>query len=95
MRAFLTAFICLSVLVMAQNVIAIAPSSPLVGADSKSVEASADSQPVGADVRLTASSATSGRDIPDPGTMILLVAGLSGLTAVGARSEGRRTESPE
>ncbi len=67
MRSFLIAFICLSVLVTAQNVISIEPSSPLVGADSKSVEASADSQPVGADVRLTASSATAGLHIPDSG----------------------------
>lgn len=89
MRRFLTAFICLSTLAMAQNVIAAAPSSPSDGLEAVECPLPTTAPGVGLDAVLIASPVAPDRDLPEPGTMMLLVAGLSGLTAVGARGEGR------
>ncbi len=74
----MTIFFCLSTLAMAQNVLVATPESsaakPLVGITTvgPSIGPSGRSQPVG-------------REIPSPAPMMLFVAGLSGLAAVGGR----------
>ncbi|MFO0689210.1 MAG: hypothetical protein U0900_10895 [Myxococcota bacterium] len=82
MHRFLTAFLCLSTLAMTQNVVAGTPS-PL---QAVGVEAIAEATAVTS--RATApdlSRASVGGEVPSPGTMLLLVTGLAGLSAVGSR----------
>jgi len=85
MRRFLTAFICLSTLAMAQNVIAAAPSFAEQGLEV--VDCPLGLSPIGAETVGPADRPAS--ELPEPGTMMLLVAGFSGLTAVGARDQER------
>ncbi len=92
MRRFLTTLICLSTLAMVQNVIAAAPAASSVpGADGLVAVEYAEASAVGslAGESLVVSPAAPDRDLPTSGTMMLLVAGLAGLTAVGARTDGR------
>ena len=83
MHRFLTAFLCLSTLAMTQNVVAGTPS-PLVepvGAEIVAQGAAAAGLTVGSDL----SRAAVGGEVPSPGTMLLLVTGLAGLSAVGSQ----------
>lgn len=82
MHRFLTAFLCLSTLAMTQNVVAGTPS-PI---EPSAVEwmtqgASSVGRAVGPDL----SRASVGGEVPSPGTMLLLVTGLAGLSAVGSQ----------
>jgi hypothetical protein len=85
MRAFLIAFICLSTLAMAQNVVVATPlpRGDEGGSDSTRVDA-ATSDHSGAVATIAP------REAPDPATMGLLVVGLSGLCAVGNRRSAPR-----
>ena len=81
MHRFLTAFLCLSTLAMTQNVVAGTPSAfaPLepgwVAIAGEAAHGVGDSR---------AREAVGG-EVPSPGTMLLLVTGLAGLSAVGSR----------
>ena len=98
MRRFLTAFFCLSTLAMAQNVIAASPASTSPQTDGLAIiecpvttttgVAPDTGLPDAEDLVLIAA-VPERRGAPEPGTMVLLVAGLSGLTAVGARGNDR------
>lgn len=82
MHRFLTAFLCLSTLAMTQNVVAGTPS-PI-----ESVETLAGSGAVDAAALSTVraiSGGPVGSEVPTPSTMLLLVTGLAGLSAVGSR----------
>ncbi len=88
MRRFVTAFVCLSFLAMAQNVVLIEPR-PMDPA----LEMSATSQT--RDNPFVPSAALLRQDdAPEPAAMMLLVVGLSGLTAVGGRNHDRKTRCP-
>jgi len=86
MRQFLIAFVCLSTIAMAQNVVVATPGLP-VSADPMLVMSATPDAPVS---RFMPSAALSGGNVPEPATMMLLVAGLSGLTAIGGRNHDRR-----
>ena len=78
LRRFLTAFVCLSTLAFAQNVVA-GTSMP----DSKTVVMQAEKE---YEASLEARIAVKvGGAVPTPSTMMLLVCGLAGLTAAGSR----------
>ena len=79
MRRFLIAFICLSTLAMAQNVVAgtPAPAAQGVWATAGLVGSQTDSS---ARQRV-------GGETPELATMLLLVVGLAGLAAVGRRRD--------
>jgi hypothetical protein len=79
MHRFLVAFLCLSTLAMAQNVVAGTPSALREGQAGMTVEAVQAGLASGVD--LTRS--TAGGEVPSPGTLLLLVTGLAGLSAVG------------
>ena len=84
MRRFLTAFILLSTIAMAQNVIVAAPSH------SSGIEASVDAAnttAIGESADKATVASLSSRSVPEPSTMMLLVAGLSGLAAVATRRD--------
>lgn len=83
MRQFLIAFVCLSTLAMAQNVVV---ATPL--AVESTLEISASSE--GRDHSLVPTAARLEDERPNPTTMMLLVAGLSGLTAAGGRKHDRK-----
>lgn len=79
MRRFLIAFFCLSTIAMAQNVVVATP----LNVDSAPA-LGAISEPVG----------VLGGEIPEPATMMFLIAGVSGLAAVGGRNpDGRKRVS--
>lgn len=82
MHRFLTAFLCLSTLAMTQNVVAGTPS-PVErgGVELVAQGATSAGRVVGADL----SRAAIGGEVPSPGTMLLLVTGLAGLSAVGSQ----------
>jgi len=84
MRRFLTALITFSILVMAQNVLAITPVTQDAGPDGM----------IAAGLSETGVTGTSGRSSqPEPISMALLLVGLAGLTAAGdARSSQRAPE---
>jgi len=82
MRRFLIVFTILSILVMAQNVVAGTPvtlSPELLTAAVGEV----------AGLEFTAANAPVGGATPEPISLLLLVAGLSGLAAAGNRAEQR------
>ena len=85
MRRFLTALIVLSILVMAQNVVALVPAPdgqewPLAVVDLGSKQA-AESEPA--------------HEMPYAMSMLLLLAGVSGLTIAGGRpARERRPTDP-
>lgn len=90
MHRFLTAFVCLSTLAMTQNVVA-GTASPFQ-ADALPVRVVEGAAPaVSASVDPALSRASVGGEVPSPGTMLLLVTGLAGLSAVGERGRARRT----
>ncbi len=89
MHRFLTAFLCLSTLAMTQNVVAGTPS-PFATHESAVVALGGDGLQPGAG--LAPSRAAVGGEVPSPGTMLLLVTGLAGLSAVGSR--GRAAKQP-
>ncbi len=83
MHRFLIAFVCLSALAMVQNVVVVTPlavDSPL--------EIGAASEHSGHHLMPTADILEEDNR-PEPATVMLLVAGLSGLTAVGGRKHDR------
>ncbi|MBY0399830.1 hypothetical protein K2X89_06010 [Myxococcota bacterium] len=82
MHRFLTAFLCLSTLAMTQNVVAGTPNP--VG-DVRAAVAVRDSAADRLASGSALSQATVGGEVPSPGTMLLLVTGLAGLSAVGNR----------
>jgi hypothetical protein len=85
MHRFLTAFLCLSTLVMTQNVVAGTPS-PLDSLEAR-VMAAGQSATRPADGTLSPDAV--GGEVPSPATLMLFVTGLAGLSAVGSRG---RTE---
>ena len=85
MRAFLIAFVCLSTLAMAQNVVVAVP----VVSEAQASEPVAPRTDAGA-VASPESMDRAERPVPQASTMALLIAGLSGLCAVGNRRHERR-----
>ncbi len=83
MRRFLIAFSVLSILVMAQNVVAGTPVT---------LSPELLTQTVGevAGLEFTAASPPVGGATPEPIPMLLLIAGLSGLAVAGNRTDHRR-----
>jgi hypothetical protein len=79
MRQFWIALVCLSTLAMAQNMVVVAPLS--------TDEDRAACPPAEITTsQFSPASAFPGGEVPTPATMLLLVVGLSGLTAVGGRN---------
>ncbi len=89
MHRFLTAFLCLSTLAMTQNVVAGTPS-PFATLENRVVAMGGDAST--GRVSVERSRAAVGGEVPSPGTMLLLVTGLAGLSAVGGR--GRAAKQP-
>jgi hypothetical protein len=81
MHRFLTAFLCLSTLAMTQNVVAGTPSS-FATVEMRAIAVGGES--AGIPGRVVARDAVGG-EVPSPATMMLLVIGLAGLSAVGGR----------
>lgn len=82
MHRFLTAFLCLSTLAMTQNVVAGTPSPlPMRGGEMALQGVEGAGPAAGPEL----SRAAVGGEVPSPGTMLLLVTGLAGLSAVGNR----------
>ena len=79
MRRFLTIFFCLSILALLQNVVVATPEMPRIDR----VMGVGGSTPIGA----LEDAPSQGHDVPGSGPIFLLVAGLSGLAAVGGRSD--------
>jgi hypothetical protein len=83
MRQFLIAFVCLSTIAMAQTVVVAMPlSADPVPAMSANSEASSSA--------FVPSATPLGGKVQEPATMMLLVLGLSGLTAVSGRNHARK-----
>lgn len=82
MHRFLTAFLCLSTLAMTQNVVAGTPS-PLRTRGAELALQGTEAAGLTAGPELA--QAAVGGEVPSPGTMLLLVTGLAGLSAVGNR----------
>jgi len=82
MHRFLTAFLCLSTLVMTQNVVAGTPS-PFVSSEARRIVQGTDLSSGLPGVERSRD--RFGGEVPWPGTMLLLVTGLAGLSAVGSR----------
>ena len=83
MRQFWIALVCLLTLAVAQNMIVATPLT--TDADRAACPPS--------DIIMSqfgSASALTCREVPAPATMLLLVAGLSGLTAVGGRNRDRK-----
>lgn len=81
MHRFLTAFVCLATLAMAQNVLAVTPR-PIQARDAEQVVVQAPGErvmPSGVELSQAAVAA----EIPSSGTILLFVTGLAGLAAVG------------
>ena len=92
MRSFLAAFICLSTLAMAQNVIAAAPSTAQPDQSDVFECPTKNANGVASATDLFIVAGMPERSVPEPATMMLLVAGLSGLTAMGTRQEAREAK---
>ena len=89
MHRFLTAFLCLSTLAMTQNVVAGTPN-PVAPSAARAIVQGVEGAGVGS-AQASIGGGTVGGEIPSPGTMLLLVTGLAGLSAVGSRG---RTPNP-
>ena len=87
MHRFLTAFLCLSTLAMTQNVVAGTPS-PLESVEVRVVASGVDA--AGLSTVQTLSGDPVGGEVPAPSTMLLLVTGLAGLSAVGSRGRSSK-----
>lgn len=85
MHRFLTAFLCLSTLAMTQNVVAGTPS-PVASSAARRIVQEVEKSDAGPVAQASLGAGTVGGEIPSPGTMLLLVTGLAGLSAVGNRS---------
>ncbi len=83
MRRFLVALSVLSILVMAQNVVA---GTPVTLSPELLTETVGEVAALG----FTAASTPVGGATPEPFSLMLLVVGLSGLAAVGDRADRRR-----
>jgi len=87
MHRFLVAFVCLSTLAMTQNVVAGTPN-PFDRRDARAIGAGPAFERravLGADER-----AAVGGEVPSAATLLLLVTGLAGLSAVGSRGRPAR-----
>lgn len=84
MHRFLTAFLCLSTLAMTQNVVAGTPSS-FATVETGVIAVGGES--AGLAGRTVVRDSVGG-EVPSPATMMLLVTGLAGLSAVGGRRRG-------
>ncbi len=91
MRRFLVALTILTVLVMSQNVVAGTPVPAGAGLLGETVEELAAAGPVAA---ASTPVGPVGGATPEPLTLGLLLAGLSGLAAAGSRSGRQRRPSP-
>lgn len=87
MRQFWIALVCLSTLAMALNVVS---AAPLSSAAERPIGPPSDVGAKGFDSETT----LPGRELPTPSTTMLLVLGLSGLTAVGGRGHSRDRKRP-
>lgn len=87
MRAFLIAFVCLSTLAMAQNVVV---ATPVVVERELMIHASTGVS----GERFVTSPARLHGGVPAASTTLMLVFGLSGLCAVGGRNHDRRNRQP-
>lgn len=89
MHRFLTAFLVLSTLAMTQNVVAGTPS-PSPAREGVVSELRSDVTALAADEAIVGPAV--GGQVPSPGTMLLLVTGLAGLSAVGSPGRSERRE---
>lgn len=89
MHRFLTAFLCLSTLAMTQNVVAGTPS-PVASSAARMVVQDVEKSGVGVVAQASLGGGAVGGEVPSPGTMLLLVTGLAGLSAVGNRSRATK-----
>ena len=87
MHRFLTAFLCLSTLAMTQNVVAGTPS-PVESVEARVVASGVDAGGLST-VQLLPGDPVGG-EVPAPSTMLLLVTGLAGLSAVGSRGRSSK-----
>ena len=87
MHRFLTAFLCLSTLAMTQNVVAGTPS-PAESVEARVVASGVDAAGLST-VQLLPGDPVGG-EVPAPSTMLLLVTGLAGLSAVGSRGRSSK-----
>lgn len=87
MRRFLIAFICLSTLAMAQNVVVATPAQSQT--NSSMIAVTTDQ-----DAAFAPSESLRGRELSPTSTMMLFVVGLSGLSAVGGRNRDRTSRLP-
>lgn len=88
MHRFLTAFLVLSTLAMTQNVVAGTPTAMTRGETSSIPTAALAATREAVPARMPA---TVGGEVPAPSTMLLLVTGLAGLSAVGGRGRAGAT----
>jgi hypothetical protein len=89
MHRFLTAFLCLSTLAMTQNVVAGTPS-PVDSSAARMIVQGAERAGVGPMAQASLGGGVVGGEVPSQGTMLLLVTGLAGLSAVGHRSRATK-----
>jgi hypothetical protein len=89
MRPFLTALIVISILVMAQSVVAITPAPSALDDDLR-VEFLEET---GSAVRSSGADTASIGGAPEPMATFLLLTGISGLAAAGTRPSREREES--
>lgn len=93
MHRFLTTFLCLSTLAMAQNVLAGTPRPPFQVDPQQTTVQSAGERVMASGLAL--SQAAIGGEVPSTGTVMLFVTGLAGLSAVGrSRPSSRVPASP-
>lgn len=89
MHRFLTAFLCLSTLVMTQNVVAGTPS-PLDSLEARVIAAGESAtRPDG----MALAPDRVGGNVPSPASLMLFVTGLAGLSAVGSRGRAEKSAS--
>ena len=87
MHRFLTAFLGLSTLAMTQNVVAGTPS-PVESVEARVIASGVDA--AGFSTVQALSGDPVGGEVPTASTMLLLVTGLAGLSAVGSRGRSSK-----